>query len=175
MAVALEKLERRTVVTEDRGLRTTFEGVALRDVLAQAGVVFGEKLRGKALAQVVIATARDGYQVAYAIAELDAAFTDQIVLLADRRDGRAAASRHRSVANRRPERQAAGALDAPGEQDRSEATAMTRAYSPSGPRPIDSASPTRRSSSGSTTARFAPRRPAAGIIVFPKPRSREPC
>ena len=43
---------------------------------------------GKALAQVVIATARDGYQVAYAIAELDAAFTDQIVLLADRRDGR---------------------------------------------------------------------------------------
>lgn len=88
LVVALEKLERRTIVTEDRGLRTTFEGAALRDVLAQAGVVFGEKLRGKALAQVVIATARDGYQVAYAVAELDAAFTDQIVLLADRRDGR---------------------------------------------------------------------------------------
>ena len=85
--VALEKMER-TVVTEDRGLRTTFEGVALRDVLAQAGVVFGEKLRGKALAQVVLGTARDGYQVAYAIAELDAAFTDHVVLLADRRDGR---------------------------------------------------------------------------------------
>lgn len=89
VAVALETLERRTIVTEDRGLRTVFEGVALRDVLAQAGVVFGEKLRGKALAQVVIASARDGYQVAYAITELDAAFTDQIVLLADRRDGRA--------------------------------------------------------------------------------------
>ena len=89
VAVALEKLERRTIVTQDRGLRTTFEGVALRDVLAEAGVVFGEKLRGPALAQVVIASARDGYQVAYAIAELDAAFTDQIVLLADRRDGRA--------------------------------------------------------------------------------------
>lgn len=88
VAVVLERLERRTVVTEDRGLRTTFEGVALRDVLAQAGVAFGEKLRGKALAQVVIATARDDYQVAYAIAELDAAFTDQVILLADRRDGR---------------------------------------------------------------------------------------
>ena len=88
LMVALDKIERRTVVTEDRGLRTMFEGVALRDVLAQAGVVFGEKLRGTALAQVVIATARDGYQVAYAIAEFDAAFTDQIVLLADRRDGR---------------------------------------------------------------------------------------
>ena len=88
VSVALGPLDRRTVVTQDRGLRVTFEGVALRDVVAQAGIAFGEKLRGKALAQVVIATARDGYQVAYAIAELDAAFTDQIVLLADRRDGR---------------------------------------------------------------------------------------
>lgn len=88
VAVAIEKLERRTIVTQDRGLKTTFEGVALRDVLAPAGAVFGEKLRGTLLAQVVLATARDGYQVAYGIAELDAAFTDQIVLLADRRDGK---------------------------------------------------------------------------------------
>ena len=88
VAVALDSLERRTVVTEDRGLKTTFEGVALRDVLARAGAVFGEKLRGTLLAQVVLVTARDGYQVAYGIAELDAAFTDQIVLLADRRDGK---------------------------------------------------------------------------------------
>ena len=127
LTVSLDKIERRTVVTEDRGLRTTFEGVALRDVLAQAGVVFGEKLRGKALAQVVIATARDGYQVAYAIAELDAAFTDH-----DRPPGRSprrapAASRYRSVADRRAGRQAAGAMDSPGEQDRSEAAAMSRA------------------------------------------------
>lgn len=88
VAVAIDKLERRTIVTQDRGLKTTFEGVALRDVLAPAGAVFGEKLRGTLLAQVVLATARDGYQVAYGIAELDAAFTDQIVLLADRRDGK---------------------------------------------------------------------------------------
>jgi hypothetical protein len=88
VAVALAALERRTVVVEDRGLRTTFEGVALRDVVARAGAVLGDKLRGTLLAQVVLVTARDGYQVAYAIAELDAAFTDQIVLLADRRDGK---------------------------------------------------------------------------------------
>ncbi len=88
VAVALESFERRTVITQDRGLKTTFEGVALRDVLARAGAVFGEKLRGTLLAQVVLVTARDGYQVAYGIAELDAAFTDQIVLLADRRDGK---------------------------------------------------------------------------------------
>ena len=88
VAVALDSIERRTVVTEDRGVKATFEGVALRDVLARAGAVFGEKLRGTLLAQVVLATARDGYQVAYGVAELDAAFTDQIVLLADRRDGK---------------------------------------------------------------------------------------
>jgi len=89
VAVDLAGLERRTVVTQDRGVKTTFEGVALRDVLAKAGVPLGEALRGgPALTRAVIAHARDGYTVAYAIAELDAAFTDQIVLLADRRDGR---------------------------------------------------------------------------------------
>lgn len=86
--VALGTLERRSVTTEDRGLKTTFDGVHLRDVLSAAGVEFGEALKGRALAQVVIASARDGYRVAYAIAELDPAFTERIVLLADRRDGR---------------------------------------------------------------------------------------
>lgn len=86
--VALGGLPRHEVVTQDRGLRTTFEGVALRDVLTQAGVRLGDALRGAALAQVIIASAPDGYRVAYAIAELDAAFTDQIVLVADRRNGK---------------------------------------------------------------------------------------
>ena len=88
VSVSLDTLERRTVVTEDRGVRVEFQGVALRDVLIKAGIPFGDALRGSALARVVIASAPDGYRVAYAIAELDAAFTDQVVLVADRRDGR---------------------------------------------------------------------------------------
>lgn len=88
ISVSLDALERRTAVTEDRGLRAEFQGVALRDVLIKAGIPFGGALRGPALARVVIASAPDGYRVAYAIAELDAAFTDQVVLVADRRDGR---------------------------------------------------------------------------------------
>src|SRR5688572_13599313 len=88
VSVSLDILERRTVVTEDRGLRVEFQGVALRDVLIKAGIPLGDALRGPALARVVIASAPDGYRVAYAIAELDAAFTDQVVLVADRRDGR---------------------------------------------------------------------------------------
>ena len=88
VTVALAGFERRTVVTQDRGLRTEFQGAALRDVLMKAGVPFGDAIKGPALARVVIASAPDGYRVVYAIAELDAAFTDQIVLVADRRDGR---------------------------------------------------------------------------------------
>ena len=87
-SVDLDGLVRRSIVTSDRGLKATFEGVALRDVLAKVGVALGEALHGKALARVIVATATDGYQVAYAIAEVDAGFTDQIVLLADKRDGR---------------------------------------------------------------------------------------
>jgi hypothetical protein len=88
MAIAPASLERRTVVTEDRGLRTEFEGVGLRDVLMKAGIPFGDALKGPALARVIIASAPDGYRVVYAVAELDAAFTDQIVLLADKRNGK---------------------------------------------------------------------------------------
>ena len=88
VSVAPAALERRTVVTEDRGLRTEFQGVALRDVLIKAGIPFGDALKGAALARVIIASAADGYRVAYAIAELDSAFTDQVVLLADSRNGK---------------------------------------------------------------------------------------
>ena len=88
VAVSLDMLERRTIVTQDRGLRVEFQGVALGDVLIKAGIPFGETLKGPALARVIIASAPDGYRVAYAIAELDAAFTDQVVLVADRRDGK---------------------------------------------------------------------------------------
>jgi hypothetical protein len=87
VTVSVAGLQRRTVVTQDRGLRTEFEGVALRDVLITALVPF-DTLKGQAMTRVVIASAPDGYRVAYAIAELDPGFTDQIVLLADRRDGK---------------------------------------------------------------------------------------
>ena len=87
--VSLDGLQRHTVITADRaGIKTTHEGVALRDVLAKAGVPLGDELKGKALARAVIATAVDGYQVAYAIAEIDAAFNDHIILIADTRDGK---------------------------------------------------------------------------------------
>ena len=88
-AIALSGLDRHTVVTADRaGIKTTHAGVALRDVLAKAGVPLGDALKGKALACAVIATAVDGYQVVFSIAEIDSAFNDHVILIADRRDGR---------------------------------------------------------------------------------------
>ena len=64
-----------------------YSGVPVRDLLAKAGVVFGEKLRGKALRQVVLVHCRDHYDIVFALAEFDAAFNNRTILLVDRQDG----------------------------------------------------------------------------------------
>ena len=58
-------------------------------MLERLGVPRGEKLRGAALRAVVIITASDGYQVVFTLPETDSAFTDHMVVLADRKDGKA--------------------------------------------------------------------------------------
>ena len=63
-----------------------FEGIPLSDILNLAGAKLNEKLRGNALADYLLVGAADGYRVVLALPELDAAFTDRVVLLADRRD-----------------------------------------------------------------------------------------
>ena len=64
-----------------------YSGVPVRDLLARAGVQFGEKLRGRSLRLAVLARCRDHYDVAYALAEFDDAFNSRTILLADRQDG----------------------------------------------------------------------------------------
>lgn len=64
-----------------------FDGVPLIELLKRAGVPTGEAIRGPELAKCVVVTGADGYRVVFALAELDAAFTDRIVLLADKRNG----------------------------------------------------------------------------------------
>lgn len=88
-AADLSKLPRQTVNAKDHdGKAVIFEGVALVEVLRMAGVEFGEKLRGKQLALFLVADAADGYRAVFALPELDPAFTDQTIILADRRDGK---------------------------------------------------------------------------------------
>jgi hypothetical protein len=78
-----------TVSTDEHGDPTKFEGVPLSNVLAMAGVQLGDSLRGARMADVLLATATDGYKVAFALAELDPAFAARHIILADKRDGKA--------------------------------------------------------------------------------------
>ena len=76
-------------VPEKNGGNTVYQGVRLRDVLGEAGAPFGKPLRGKALASYVLASAKDGYQVTFALAELDPDSQDSDrIVVADRRDGK---------------------------------------------------------------------------------------
>jgi len=83
----LDKLKRRTVKVNDHGKEATFEGYALFEVLKLADIEFGDALRGKRLATFLLVEAADKYQAIFALPELDPAFTDKLVLLADKRDG----------------------------------------------------------------------------------------
>ncbi|HTZ98458.1 MAG TPA: molybdopterin-dependent oxidoreductase [Terriglobales bacterium] len=66
----------------------TYQGVALKALLEKAGVTFGDSLRGKRLASCLLVEAADGYRVVIALPEIDPAFGDQQIMLADSRDGR---------------------------------------------------------------------------------------
>jgi DMSO/TMAO reductase YedYZ molybdopterin-dependent catalytic subunit len=86
----LAKLPRRSVRAKDHsGKESEFEGSPLVAVLTLAGVKFGEGLRGKNLELFLVVEAADGYRAVYALPELDPAYTDKVVLLADKRDGKA--------------------------------------------------------------------------------------
>jgi len=85
----LKSLPRTTlrVMNTHSGMNESYEGVRLIEVLQRAGVPLGEKLREPAMATYVLASARDGYRVLFSLPELDPAFDDSEVLIADTLDG----------------------------------------------------------------------------------------
>jgi Oxidoreductase molybdopterin binding domain len=64
-----------------------YAGVNLRDLLTQAGVAASDGLRGKELADYVVAEAADGYRVVFSLAELDPDFGNAQVIVAESVDG----------------------------------------------------------------------------------------
>jgi DMSO/TMAO reductase YedYZ molybdopterin-dependent catalytic subunit len=76
-----------TVREGDRQIR--YEGVLAGELLQRAGAPVGRDLTGKAIATYVRASATDGYQVVFSIAELDPAFTANEIIVADTVDGKA--------------------------------------------------------------------------------------
>lgn len=88
-AAALAGMKRVSVSALDHGnVRGQFEGVPLHEILKEAGAPVGDRLRGEAMRLVVIVGAEDSYQASFGLAELDPAFTDNVAILADMRDGK---------------------------------------------------------------------------------------
>ena len=83
----LNQMPRSTAPFERDGETNTYEGVLLYDILVKAGVPFGKEMPGKPMASYILATASDGYQVVFALPEIDPVFAGARVLVANKRDG----------------------------------------------------------------------------------------
>ena len=86
-AADLALLTRHDTTVSAHEVSGRYSGVALTDLLALVNAPLADSLRGRALATFVLVEAADGYRVLFSIAELDARFTDRVVLLADSKDG----------------------------------------------------------------------------------------
>jgi DMSO/TMAO reductase YedYZ molybdopterin-dependent catalytic subunit len=85
----LQKFKQTTVVRKDRdGKDHTYSGVLLSDLLQKAGVTMGPELKGENLTKYLLVDASDGYQVTFALAELDKSYTDRMIILANQVDGK---------------------------------------------------------------------------------------
>ncbi|MGF7038256.1 molybdopterin-dependent oxidoreductase [Mucilaginibacter lappiensis] len=88
-AAYLQKFAQTTVTRKDKdGKDHTYSGVIVADILKDVGVTLGPDLKGKNLTKYLLVEASDGYQVIFALAELDKAFTDRTIILANQVDGK---------------------------------------------------------------------------------------
>lgn len=91
----MAKLERRDVRAKGHdGVDSTYSGIELRKILAPQGAKLGKDLRGPSIAQYVVVEAADGYRAVFSMTDLEPEFTDDVVILADKRDGKLLADTH---------------------------------------------------------------------------------
>lgn len=87
-AGAWEKLPRTELTAKSHdGKERKYSGVAVSEVLKLLSAPAGDTLRGAELTRVVLFHAKDGYQVAFSLAELDGRIRKQNAIVADRVDG----------------------------------------------------------------------------------------
>jgi DMSO/TMAO reductase YedYZ molybdopterin-dependent catalytic subunit len=87
-AEAIKALPHSEITAKDRDAKEhRYRGVPLFDILRLAGVSLGSDLRGKNLAKYVLVKASDGYEVLFALPEIDPEFANRTILLADAADG----------------------------------------------------------------------------------------
>jgi Oxidoreductase molybdopterin binding domain len=89
----LDKMPRATAQLSADGTTTTYEGVLVYDILLKAGWQFGRGMTGKPMASYLIATGKDGYEVVFALPEIDPQFSGAKVIIADKADGAALPAR----------------------------------------------------------------------------------
>ena len=89
----LAKMPRATAQLTADGTTTTYEGVLLYDILLKAGWQFGHSMTGKPMASYLIASGKDGYEVVFALPEIDPQFSGAKVIIADKADGTALPAR----------------------------------------------------------------------------------
>src|SRR5262245_30528313 len=88
-AAELKAMPRTSVDIKDEDGRTLkYEGVLVGELLKRAGATLGSEMRGDNMATYVLASASDGYQVLFSIAELDPAFSNSEIIVADTIDGK---------------------------------------------------------------------------------------
>lgn len=73
--------------TERDGKEHRYSGVLLAELLKRAGATLGSELRGENLMKFVVVRAVDGYEVLFALPELDSEFATRTIVLADAVDG----------------------------------------------------------------------------------------
>ncbi|GAB3973452.1 hypothetical protein GCM10028806_27320 [Spirosoma terrae] len=87
-AAELKAMPHSQVVGKDRdGKERTYSGVPLVELLKQAGTTLSGELRGENLMKYVVVKAIDGYEVLFALPEIDPDFATKTILLADSVDG----------------------------------------------------------------------------------------
>jgi DMSO/TMAO reductase YedYZ molybdopterin-dependent catalytic subunit len=66
----------------------TYTGIPLSEIIRECGAIPNNELKGKSLSKYVLIKAGDGYQAVIALPEIDTAFTDKVIILADMADGK---------------------------------------------------------------------------------------
>jgi hypothetical protein len=66
----------------------TYSGIRLADLLGKMGIPLGSDLRGRALANYIVATGSDGYKAVLALGEVDPSFHPGEVIVADTMEGK---------------------------------------------------------------------------------------
>lgn len=84
----VKAMPRTRVEINQDGRVVTFEGVLVGEILKRAGAPVRGDLHGTALTTYVLASAADGYQILFSLAELDPELTKNDIIVADSVDGK---------------------------------------------------------------------------------------